>query len=1009
MSDSFFEHMIIDQQHLLAYASDLDTYDILYMTQAAASLYGFKNAGDCYGKKCYDLIEGWDAPCPFCTTGKLSVTEPCRWEHFNEKLQRWMDITAVLVEYQGKNVRFEIMRDITEQKEQFARVFSRLTVEETLVDCIQTLSGESDVTVAVNRFLELIGHFYAADRAYIFEYGKDFIRNTFEWCAPGISQEIENLQKIPMEYIEEWNDKFEHDGEFFLTSLGGNYAVNSPEYRILNDQGIKSLCAAPLKRKGEIIGLLGVDNPTENGDDLSLLRSVCSFVLEELERRRLMEELERSSYIDLLTGLNNRNCYIKALKQLSCCETQALGVIYIDINGMKKLNDSFGHEYGDRVIQNVAQLLKMHVQRDVYRVGGDEFVVLCENMAQPDFLALMEKLRRIFEENKDYSVSIGCTWKDGKISASKEMPRADERMYAQKQAYYQAQNTQENRRENGELSIGRKKILVVEDNEINREILKGILSPDYEVVEAENGQEALDVLQTQKEGISLILLDIVMPVMDGYAFLSYIRADAAYSLIPVVVTTQSSSEESEVEALSHGATDFVSKPYRPEIIRHRVAGLIRLRETAAMVNQLRYDRLTGICSKEYFYQRVKETLAESPEKEYNLICSNVENFKLVNDVFGVATGDYLLKGIAKICQEFVGEKGICGRIGADQFACMVDRSFTYTGDLFKDIICRINDLSCAKNVRMKWGVYAVEDKVVPVEQMCDRALLAAHSIKGQYNQFYAVYDDTLREELLREQTITNEMATALSLGQFEVYLQPKYRLEDGVLAGAEALVRWNHPEQGILSPATFIPLFEKNGFIIKLDQFVWDKTCAVLRQWDDKGYPPLNVSVNVSRADIYNADLPEFLLKTIRKYGLSLSRLPLEITESAYTENPSQIIETVESLKKMGFLIEMDDFGSGYSSLNMLNQLPLDILKLDMQFIRSETAKPKSQGILRYIMDIAGTMGLRVVAEGVETGEQLERLREVGCDYGQGYYFAKPMPWKAFETLMKEPGNLITH
>ncbi|RHR25804.1 EAL domain-containing protein [Clostridium sp. AF19-22AC] len=547
----------------------------------------------------------------------------------------------------------------------------------------------------------------------------------------------------------------------------------------------------------------------------------------------------------------------------------------------------------------------------------------------------------------------------------------------------------------------KKKILIVEDNMLNREMLKYILSPDYEILEAGNGLEALSVLQTQEGEISLILLDIVMPVMNGYDFLSRIKEDNASSLIPVVVTTQSSREEDEVEALSHGATDFVSKPYRPEIIRHRVAGLIRLRETAAMINQLRYDRLTGAYSKEYFYQRVKDTLAESPEKEYDLVCSNVENFKLVNDVFGVAAGDCLLKGIVKICREFVGEKGICGRIGADQFACMVEHGFTYTADLFTDIIYRINNLSCATNVRLKWGIYSVENKAVPVEQMCDRALLAAHSIKGQYGQHFAIYDDTLREELLRVQMITNEMAAALSSGQFEVYLQPKYRLEDGVLTGAEALVRWNHPKQGLLSPAAFIPLFEKNGFVTKLDEFVWDKTCAILRHWDDEGYPPLSVSVNVSRADIYNEDLTHILLQTVQKHGLDVSRLPLEITESAYTENPSQIIETVESLKKLGFLIEMDDFGSGYSSLNMLNQLPLDILKLDMQFIRSETAKPKSKGILRHIMDIAWTMGLRVVAEGVETKEQLKRLRDIGCDYGQGYYFARPMPCEEFKTLMK--------
>lgn len=436
MSDAFFERTIIEQQNLIAYASDPDTYEILYMTHTAAALYGIKDARECYGKKCYELIQGRNAPCPFCTNSKLSVTQPYRWEHFNEKLQRWMDITDVLVPYQGKNRRLEIARDITEQKEQLDRVSSRLTVEETLVDCIQTLSSEPDVTVAVNRFLELIGRFYAADRAYIFEYDKDFIQNTFEWCTSGISQEIGNLQKIPLEYIAEWNDKFEHDGEFYITSLGQDLAVDSPDYRILDEQGIKSLCAAPLKKKGEIIGFIGVDNPTENESDLSLLRSVCSFVLDELERRRLTQELERASYTDLLTGLNNRNCYIKALKQISLRDLQTLGVVYIDINGMKKLNDSFGHEYGDKVIQSVAELLKTHAGDNAYRVGGDEFVVLCVDVSKWEFQMLTEMLRQDFEEREDYDVSIGCTWKEGNISVNEEILRADDLMYAEKQGYY---------------------------------------------------------------------------------------------------------------------------------------------------------------------------------------------------------------------------------------------------------------------------------------------------------------------------------------------------------------------------------------------------------------------------------------------------------------------------------------------------------------------------------------------------------------------------------------------
>ena len=220
--------------------------------------------------------------------------------------------------------------------------------------------------------------------------------------------------------------------------------------------------------------------------------------------------------------------------------------------------------------------------------------------------------------------------------------------------------------------------------------------------------------------------------------------------------------------------------------------------------------------------------------------------------------------------------------------------------------------------------------------------------------------------------------------------------------GAEALVRWNHPVWGFLSPAEFIPLFEKNGFITRLDRFVWEKACAVLHDWDERGYYPMSVSVNVSRADIYNEDLADTLVKIIEKYDLDPSRLHLEITESAYTENPKQIIDTVTTLRELGFVIEMDDFGSGYSSLNMLNDMPIDILKLDMKFIRSEMAKPKSQGILQFIINLASWMNLSVVAEGVETKAQLLRLTEIGCDYVQGYYFAKPMPCQEFEGLLDE-------
>ena len=429
----------------------------------------------------------------------------------------------------------------------------------------------------------------------------------------------------------------------------------------------------------------------------------------------------------------------------------------------------------------------------------------------------------------------------------------------------------------------RKRILVVEDNELNRAMLCEILAEKYGVLEACNGPEALDILRQNRDGVSLILLDVMMPVMDGYTFLDRVREDEELSLIPVIVMTQGSSEEDEVAALAHGATDFVPKPYRPQVILHRVASLIKLRETAAMVNMFQYDRLTGLYSKEFFYQKVRELLDANPDREYNIVCSNIENFKLFNDTFGMKEGDRLLREVADVAKEMVGNGGFCGRYTADRFLCLLERKMEKQDrQNFGNFV--LEGVTALRNIVMRWGIYEITDTSIPVEQMCDRALLAVDSIKGQYNQYFAVYDDALRGKLLREKAITDAMETALAEGQFMVYLQPKYSLKENCMAGAEALVRWNHPEWGFMSPGEFIPLFEKNGFIHRLDQYVWECVCALLSRWQEQGLPLLPVSMNVSRTDIYQIDLVETFRGLVQKYGINPRYLHLEITESASCE-----------------------------------------------------------------------------------------------------------------------------
>lgn len=545
----------------------------------------------------------------------------------------------------------------------------------------------------------------------------------------------------------------------------------------------------------------------------------------------------------------------------------------------------------------------------------------------------------------------------------------------------------------------KKEILVIEDNLLNREMLNEILKDKYNVIQTENGEEALAFLRENKDVVALILLDVMMPVMDGYTFLDKLQEDKELSLIPVIVMTQGNREEDEVAALTHGATDFVPKPYRPQIILHRIENIIKLRETAAMVNQLRYDRLTGLYSREYFFRKAHEKLLENPDKEYCVICSNIENFKLFNDVYGVAAGDNLLKEIASLLRLMVGTDGVCGRFSADWFVCLQE-SAREKRDRENFGKFNLGVSSNMKKVVMRWGIYEVTDRTVSVEKMCDRAMLAVESIKGIYDRYFVEYDDVLRGKLGKEKAITDAMETALSEKQFVVYFQPKYSLKDNVMVGAEALVRWNHPQWGLVPPGEFIPLFEKNGFIPRLDNYVWEQVCEKLNEWKQKGYPLFPVSVNVSRVDVYYNELADYCVNLLKKYNVDPAYLHLEITESAYAKDQEQIVNTVSDLHNAGFVIEMDDFGSGYSSLSMFSRMKIDVLKLDMKFVRNETAKPVDRSILSDVVNMAHRVHLGVVAEGVETSEQLERLKLVGCDYGQGYYFAKPMPAAEFEELL---------
>lgn len=555
----------------------------------------------------------------------------------------------------------------------------------------------------------------------------------------------------------------------------------------------------------------------------------------------------------------------------------------------------------------------------------------------------------------------------------------------------------------------KRRLLIADDQKLDRIVLADLLKDDYELVTAVNGREALDILEEKGDIFSAVLLDIVMPVMNGYEVLRAMRSDEVLSDVPVLVMSHHDDDHSELEALRLGANDFIQKPYHEDILKRRLLNVIRMNEAIKKIDTLQRDELTGLHTKAAFAEHVYRMLHEQMEVEWNIIAMDIDHFKLVNESYGQKVGDELLIYLAKILLQFEETQNcICARSYADQFYLLMERKdYASIENLHAQLIGYLQQFPLDMKVLLKFGVYEIHDREMEVDSMCDRARIAVNQIKGQYGVELYFYDDSLRKQLLREQHITDDMEQALNEHQFQVYFQPKYDIFSETLSGAEALVRWIHPQNGFMSSGEFIPVFERNGFITQLDMFVWDKTCEKIREWLDKYDCFVPISVNVSRKDMYKPNLLQILLDIVHKHGLEPRHLHLEITESAYAENPQQLLVVAEQLKDAGFVIEMDDFGSGYSSLNMLASMPIDILKLDMKFVQNYSATDHSRSILSFVIGLAKWMNLYVIAEGVETKEQLELLRGMDCNLAQGFYFAKPLPEREFEQVLRASGRTI--
>ena len=414
-----------------------------------------------------------------------------------------------------------------------------------------------------------------------------------------------------------------------------------------------------------------------------------------------------------------------------------------------------------------------------------------------------------------------------------------------------------------------------------------------------------------------------------------------------------------------------------------------------------HDSLTGIYNKEYFFEKAREFIDTHEDLELNMIYTDIKNFELINDFFGTETGDQVLKNVASLLDKNLRSKAVYGRLGNDNFAILVPKSnyelniqnFTNQEQFFKNVDEQI-DIPAMNYL----GIYHITERNIPISVMCDRAKMAIVSIKDNQNQWIAYYDEAFRNNLLHEQELIKNLGDAIKYKHLKMYLQPQVSAT-GKMLGAEALVRWEHPEKGRIMPGDFIPLFEKNGLISEVDKYIWEEACIKLKEWQEQGRRDVYISVNISPKDFYLMDIYSILTELVTRYGIEKGSLKLEITETAMMIDFERQLELVKRLQSAGFEVEMDDFGSGYSSLNMLKDIPVDVLKIDMGFLQETQETERSRSILQLIISLAKQLRMGLVTEGVETAEQVAYLSDMGCEVFQGYYFAKPMDVASFEEM----------
>ena len=545
-------------------------------------------------------------------------------------------------------------------------------------------------------------------------------------------------------------------------------------------------------------------------------------------------------------------------------------------------------------------------------------------------------------------------------------------------------------------------IFVVESEKNKTSSYAELFSGKYDIIKTKIDDKCIDILKKHFSEISLIFLDASDKTKESTDFITMVKSDRIVHNIPVIVIADDSVSDEEEIFLSVGAAGVIRYSSKPNAIFLQVSNIIELKENAENGSLSELDTLTGLYTRQAFFRHAEKIISENPDFNFIICISELDGIKLLNEKDGKQAGDSKLKAVANFLRNVGDPCLLAGRFGGDQFVALFRQDDEFEKNISMD---DVNDVLVSspsegmEEIRIKFAIYENVEHDVPVSVICDRALLALQTIRGKYGKRMAKYEESLLIEHERKERIEECMREALANNQFRVYYQPKHDANTGELTGAEALIRWEHPEYGFMSPGEFIPIFEDNGFITEVDNFVWKKTCENLHKWIEKGLNVVPISINASKLDFLRPDFFDNLNKASNEMDVPSGLLHIEVTESLFSDQIEELVSILSKCQENGYKIELDDFGSGYSSLNTLSILPLDVVKMDMSLVKAITDF-KSMRVFSACINLARSLGLKTVSEGVETKEQMWAIRELGGDVIQGYYYSKPLSEEDFEKYL---------